>query len=107
MITFTRVTPTYTPSTDTMTSVTTTVTGDAIEVRPNQADLLRYKELGLLLTETVTLFFTPTTYGQLPAPGDTVVWPASGSTATTYTVRDLSPLRPDGVVIAARIACGR
>ncbi len=107
MITFTRVTPTYNPSSDTMSTVTTTVTGDAIQVQPNASDIQRFKERDLLLTETILLLFTPTTYGYVPMPGDTVVWPASGSTATTYTVRDVNPLAPDGVVIMARVACGR
>ena len=107
MITFTRVTQTYNASADTMVSVSTTVTGDAMEVRPNSSDLLRYQEAGLRLTETITLLFTPTTYGELPEPGDTVVWPPTGTNATTYTVRDVSQFAPDGVTILAYVACSR
>jgi hypothetical protein len=106
MITFTRVTQTYDASTDTMTSASTTVTGDAIEVQPSQQDALRYQELGMRLTETIVLLFAPTTYGELPEPGDTVTWPNSSS-GTVYTVRDVRALRPDGVVIMARLGCSR
>jgi hypothetical protein len=107
MITFTRVTQTYIPSMDTMTSVETTVTGDAFAKRITGADALRYQELGLRLSETIMLLFTPTTYGELPAPGDTVVWPPAGTNATTYTVRDVSQFAPDGVTILAYVACSR
>lgn len=89
-----------------MTTSTTTITGDAMEKQPSRIDALRYEELGLRLTETITLMFAPTSYGNLPAPGDTVVWPAD-DTGTTYTVRDVRPLRPDGVTIIAYLACSR
>lgn len=106
MITFTRTTQTYNPETDTMLSVDTTVTGEAMQVTPNASDLLRFKERGLVLTETIMLLFTPTTYGQVPAPGDVVTWPL-GVTGVPYRVRDVNPLAPDGVVILARVACSR
>lgn len=96
MVTFTRVSQTYDAATDTMTSTSSTVTGSAMQVRPNYR---RYKALGLALETVLTLFFVPTTYGDVPLPGDTVVW---GS--TTYTVRDVETLAPDGVLLAARVA---
>lgn len=106
MITFTRTTQTYDASADSVTSLVTTITGDAMEVEPRQSDLKRYEEHGLRLTETVMLLFTPTTYGDLPAPGDVITWP-NASNGVAYTVRDVNPLRPDGVTILARVACSR
>lgn len=100
-ITFTRSTRTYTPTTDVSTVAETTITGSAIQVR---GDPRRYAALGLVLSEMPTLFFSPTTYGDTPAPGDTVVWPDSGH---TWTVKDVDPIAPDGVLIAARIVIGR
>ena len=107
MITFTRTTQTYDPATDTLTPAVTTVTGEAIETpRRSAADLARFADINLRATETILLVFTPTTYGQLPKPGDIVTWPAD-STGLEYTVRDVNALRPDGVTILARIACSR
>jgi hypothetical protein len=96
-VTFTRQNPgTYDAATDVWTSPTaTTITGHAIQVR---GDPQRYRALGLVLTTMPTLFFSPTTYGETPAPGDTVTW-----TSIVYTVRDVAPIAPDGVTIAARV----
>ena len=101
-ITFTRTTRTYTAATDTATVSSSTVTGSAIQVR---GDPQRYAALGLVLTTMPTLFWAPTTYGEVPLPGDTVVWPETGG--STYTVRDVDPIAPDGVVIAARVVIGK
>lgn len=105
MITFTRRTSSgYDGSTDQSVVVETTITGNAIQVR---GDPRRYKALGFVLSTMPTLFFTPTEYGleangsDFVQPSDTVVW---GS--RTYTVRDVDPIAPDGVVIAARIVIG-
>lgn len=97
-VTFTRSTRTYDAATDTSSVVASTITGSAIQVR---GDPRRYKALGLTLTDMPTLFFCPTTYGECPAVGDTVTW-----TSKRYTVRDVSPIAPDGVTIAARIIVG-
>lgn len=102
MITFTRTTQTYDAATDTMTPVTTTVTGEAVRVK---GDPQRYQALGLRLDTMPTLLFTPTTYGEVPEPGDTVVWPLTGG--DTYTVKDVDPVAPDGVVILARVVIAR
>ena len=99
MITFSRVTQAHVAATDAVTPTVTTVTGEAIQVRPS---LQRYQALGLVLATMPTLFFTPTTYGEVPKPGDTVEWADE-----TYTVRDVDPIAPDGVVIAARIVVAR
>ena len=100
-ITFTRATRTYTAADDTSTVAETTITGSAIQVR---GDPKRYVALGLVLSEMPTLFFSPTTYGETPAPGDTVTWPTGGS---TWTVRDVDPIAPDGVTIAARVVIAK
>ena len=99
MITFTRVRQSEDPETGTMTPVTTTITGSAIQVKGIPA---RYTALGLVLTTMPTLLFTPTTYGETPEPGDTVSW-----VGKTYTVKDVDPVAPDGITIIARIIIGR
>ena len=98
MITFTKVTQAYDPATDTMTPTTTTVTGSAIQVR---GDPRRYQALNLNLVTMPTLFFAPTVYGESPGVGDTVIWALK-----SYTVRDVSDIAPDGVVIASRVVVG-
>lgn len=103
MITFTRTSPgTYARTTGTFTgAATTTITGSAIQVK---GDPKRYAALELVLTEALTLFFTPTGYPLLAntdafvQSGDSVVW-----NDQTLIVRDVDPIAPDGYVIAARI----
>lgn len=101
MITFTRLTLTIDPATELATPTTTTITGSAIQVK---GDPRRYEADGLTLSTMPTLFFTPTSYAlraftdEFVKPGDTVVWQT-----TTYVVRAVDPLAPDGFVIAARI----
>jgi hypothetical protein len=99
MITFTRTTQTYNQATGDVVPVVTTVTGSAIQVK---GDPQRYQAMGLILATMPTLLFTPTSYGQVPKPGDAVTW-----SGVDYTVRDVDPLAPDGVVILARVVIGR
>jgi hypothetical protein len=72
-----------------------------------QGEPQRYAALGLDLSTMPTLFFTPNSYNlsafstDFVRPGDTVVW-----RSVTYTVKDVAPIGPDGVVIAARIIVG-
>lgn len=96
-VTFSLTTPgTYDAATDTYTTPTTaTVAGFAIEVA---GDPDTYKALSLVRSSAPSLFFTPSTYGALPAVGYTVTW-----NSIVYTVRDVSPLSPDGTPIAATI----
>jgi hypothetical protein len=96
MITFTRTQQVENQVTGHVTPVVSSVTGSAIQVRPS---LQRYKALNLALATTPTLFFTPMTYGEVPQPGDAVTWAGK-----PYVVRDVDPIAPDGVVIAARVA---
>jgi hypothetical protein len=100
-VTFTRtVAGSYDPETDTDASpVTTTITGEAVRVRGRPET---YRALSLIESEAPTLFFTPSEYGDRPKPGDTVVWET-----LTWTVRDVNPIAPDGVLIAARIVITR
>lgn len=102
MITFTRTTQTPDPATGIPTPAQTTITGSAIQVRGRPQ---RYMALGLNLTTMPTLVFTPTTYGEVPEPGDVVTWPATNG--KVYSVKDVDPIAPDGVVIVARVVIGR
>jgi hypothetical protein len=105
-VTFTRSDPgTYDPETGLHTSPTTsTITGNAIQVR---GDPQRYAAAGLNLSTMPTLLFTPTSYNlstfstDFVRPGDTTTW-----RNTNYTVKDVDPIAPDGVVIMARIVIG-
>lgn len=98
MITFSRVTQTHDPTTDLVTPTVTTITGDAFQ--RTTGDPETYRNLGLIQSQAPTLLFVPTTYGQVPQPGDTAPWPAGGD---TFTVRDVRVIAPDGVVIAAYV----
>jgi hypothetical protein len=105
-VTFTRTDPgTYDPETGIHTSPTSsTITGSAIQVR---GDAQRYAAQELNLSTMPTLLFTPYDYdlsafsSAFVRPGDTVVW-----RTVTYTVKDVEPIAPDGVVILARIIVG-
>lgn len=98
-ITFTRTTHTHNRATDTLTSSSSTIAGRAMKVR---GDPERYRALGLVESESPTLLFVPTTYGDRIKPGDTVSW-----RSTTYTARDCNHLEPDGVVIQTRVIIER
>lgn len=87
-VTFSYTSDTYNGLTDVTTSVSATVLGYAVRVGGNP---IRYRDLGLSLTEAPSLLVAPTTYGQAPPLGATVSW---GS--LTYTVRDVAPVDPDG-----------
>lgn len=71
------------------------VEGYAVEV---PGDLTEYAELGLIQSEPVTLMFAPTTYGETPALGTVVTWAGKGR-----TLRAIRPIRPAGVLVAARL----
>ena len=98
-ITFSRTTVTYTASDDTSTVAVTSVAGYAVQVRGNPQ---RYALLGLVLETALTLFFTPTTRGEVPRPGDVGTW-----NSLSYTVKDVDPIAPNGTVIAARVTVSR
>lgn len=100
-VTFSHVTPgAYDEATDTYSSPTSvTVPGAAIQVE-GQPDT--YERLGLVQSSAPTLFFVPTTLGDLPLPGYAVTWAGS-----SCTVRDVDAIAPDGVAIAATIVVQR
>lgn len=99
-ITFTDVTQgSYDPETDTATPSTATVTGSAVRV---QGDPQMYEALGLVEAEPATLLFAPTTYGDTPALGSTCTWGSS-----TFTVRAVNPVAPDGSAIIAKVVVSR
>lgn len=94
-VTFTKTDTTYTPASDTHSTETSTVVGKAVRVKGRART---YEALGLVESRAPTLFFCPTTYGDEPDIGATVVWGGK-----TYTVRDVEPIAPDGTVIACRV----
>jgi hypothetical protein len=100
-VVFTHTVPgSYDPATDTSGDpVITTLTGAAIRTK---GDPVRYERLGLTQSEAPTLFFVPNTQGDLPEPGSLVTWATVG-----YAVRDVQPLAPDGIAIAANVVLVR
>ncbi len=86
-------------ATDRPTLTVTTIVGEVVKVT---GDPVRYRELGLRETESPTLLFVPTTYGDTVEPGDTGVFDDK-----TYTARDVNSLAPDGVTITSRIIAER
>ncbi len=101
MVTFSSTSPgTYNAATDTWSGgSTSTVTGRAFQKRGNPKV---YEALKLIEADALTLLFIPTTYGQLPGLGWTVVWGG-----LTYTVRSILPIAPDSVAIGATIVVSR
>ena len=104
MTTFTYKNPgTYDPETGTYTSdSSSTVTGQAVQVRANAAEREQYRSLGLVEGQVVTLLFTPTTYGETPELGSTVSW-----ASVVYTAKTVDVIAPDGVTVAARLGIVR
>jgi len=79
----------------TVPSADISVPGFAIE---KKGSLTQYQALGLEVAKAKTLFWVPTTYGALPALSSQIAW-AGG----TYIVKNVAPIAPDGVAIAATI----
>lgn len=100
-VTFSLANPgTHTPSTGTFSgAATSTVTGYAVRSR---GDPKVYEALKLTPREAPTLFFVPSTYGQLPAMNAKVPFES-----VTYTVRSIDPIAPDGTAIAARVVVAK
>lgn len=100
-VTFTSSTPgTYNPATDTTTGATpVTVNGQAMEV---DGDPELYTQLELIESENPTLLFKPSTVGELPVLGASVVWGGD-----TYLVKNIKRLAMAGTPTAARIVVGR
>lgn len=100
-VTFTFANPgNYDEATDTYSGASSsTVAGFAIRI---DGDPKRYEELELQQVDAVTLLFTPTTYGELPALGSHVTW-----NDIVYMVRDVEPVAPDGPAVRARVVVTR
>lgn len=98
-VTFTRLVEGYDPATDLVSPTTTTVAGQAVQVRPSYE---RYRALGLVIEDARRLLFAPTTFGAQPTVGDTVTW--SGD---LLTVRDIEPISPDGNTLICFVTVSR
>lgn len=86
----------YNPATDTQEDpVVSSVAGHAVET---PGDPEEYEVLELIGTGAVTLMFVPTVYGETPKLGSTAHWAGA-----LRTVKQIFPIRPDGVLIAARV----
>lgn len=79
--------------------VITSVTGYAIGTA---GDPRVYRDLNLTEAEAPTVFFVPSTIGQVPALGAACTWGG-----VPYVVKSVKPLWPDGVAIAAWMVIGR
>jgi len=106
VLTFTRETQSaFDAATDTATLVTTTITGEAVQVPGNPQ---RYAALGLKLDTMPTLLVTPSAYplraytDEFIKPGDTVEW-----NEILWTVKDVDPIAPDGTVVCAYVVVSR
>jgi ABC-type transport system substrate-binding protein len=100
-VTFRTASPgTFDPATGTYTDDTTTsVVGAAIRIGANP---ILYQALNLVTAEAPTLLFAPATAGALPPLGATVMWGGE-----TYTVKNVTPVAPDGTAILARVVVAR
>lgn len=97
---FTLAVNTYDPATDATTpGAPIVVTGAAIRVKGNP---LVYQRLSLIESEAPTLFVVPDVYGRFPPLTASVTWGGIG-----YTVKNVDPVAPDGVAIAARVVIAR
>lgn len=92
-VTWSKTTPgTYTEATDSWsTPVTTSCAGSAVE---DEGDEQMYRDLELIQSNPITLFFTPTTFGDLPTLDMTGTWAGA-----TRSIKKIKPLRPDGTAI--------
>lgn len=94
-VTFSLTSPgTYDATTETYSGgSTTSCAGYAVEMEGDP------KEYADLITQNpATLFFTPSTFGDLPLIDSVGTW-----AGLSRTVKRIFPLRPDGTVIAARL----
>lgn len=95
-VTFTYQTSTYDPTTDDNSAPSTfEVAGRAVNI---DSDPKQFAELNLSIEEALTLFFIPEGVGQYPPQLSTVIWDG-----TVRKVRAVTPIRPTGIVIAAKV----
>ena len=98
-VVFTAVARTIDPLTGQVTEATSTVPGHALRVR-GRPDV--YLALSLVESQAPTLLFVPDSYGGTPPLGSSVTWAGA-----EFTVRDVSPLAPDGTAILHRVVVSR
>ena len=101
-VTFTRTAEGYDPATDLVTPTTSTVSGQAIQVRMGGMAIERFRALGLVIEDAKRLLFAPATFGQTPVTGDRVTWAGEA-----FTVRDVETVSPDSTTILAYVTVGR
>lgn len=95
----------YDPTTGTFSGTgSTTVVGKAVAVRPNavRPDMDRYRDLGLVKANAITLLFWPTTYGEQPEADYTVTWGGNG-----YVVNAVDLVAPAGSALVMRVIVSR
>lgn len=82
---------TYDPATDTYSGGTppSDATGRAVQI---EGDPDRFKTLGLVLVNPVTLMIAAAGLGVTPAPGMLMSWGGKN-----YNIKDVDPVMPDGV----------
>ncbi|HXG70335.1 MAG TPA: hypothetical protein VNJ04_06935 [Gemmatimonadaceae bacterium] len=86
----------YDPATDTWSGGTSTdPVGRAVQV---QSDVDRFKALGLVLNNPVTLLIAASGLAVTPAPGMTFTWAGKN-----YVTRDIEETAPDGVAILYKV----
>jgi hypothetical protein len=90
----------YDPLTGIVTGASSvTVSGSAMEI-DGDPDL--YTALSLIESENPTLLFRPSTVGEVPPLGATVLWGGE-----TFTVKNVKRLAMAGTPTAARVVVGR
>ena len=95
-VTFTRLTSTISESTGLAGAPTSsTISGSAVQAKE---DPKRYERLSLVLGGKRTLFFTPSTYGDVVQAGDTATWAGQ-----TVKVEGVENVAPDGTVIGSYV----
>jgi len=90
----------YDAATDTTTGATvTTVTGYAVGAANNPITL---QALSLITSDARTLYFTPTTFGQMPSLLDSVTWGGN-----VYAVKKIDPTSPAGDALGDYVIISR
>ena len=98
-VTFTKETRVHAPLTGHSTVSTTTVAGYAIRTVGRSKT---YESLKLVESQSPTLLFAATTFGEIPDVGMTVSWGGE-----TMTVMDVNPVAIDGNSIIARVVVSK
>lgn len=100
--TFTETTQAYDPTTGTYTASAVQVAGYAVRDNPTPEF---YQALGLTVQGSETLLFSPSTFGEEPEIGATVVW--GDDDDDTYTVKQIERIGPNSTASLLRVVLGR